>query len=44
MTFTKVQSGFVDLTTSSGLTVGAGNASTPHLTLVTIQLVSLDLF
>jgi len=31
MTFTKVQSGFVDLTTSSGLTVGAGNASTPAL-------------
>ena len=31
MTFTKVQSGFVDLTVSSGLTVGAGNASTPAL-------------
>ena len=31
MTFTKVQSGFVDLTTSSGLTVGAGSASTPAL-------------
>ena len=31
MTFTKVQSGFVDLTTSSGLTVGAGTASTPAL-------------
>lgn len=31
MTFTKVQSGFVDLTTSSGLTVGAGSATTPAL-------------
>ena len=31
MTFTKVQSGFVDLTVSSGLTVGAGTASTPAL-------------
>ena len=31
MTFTKVQSGFVDLTTSSGLTIGAGTASTPAL-------------
>ena len=31
MTLTKVQSGFIDLTTSAGLTVGAGSASTPAL-------------
>ena len=31
MAFTKVQSGFVDLTTSSGLSVGNGSATTPAL-------------
>ena len=31
MAFTKVQSGFIDLSVSSGLTVGAGSASTPAI-------------
>ena len=31
MAFTKVQSGFVDLTTTSGLSVGNGSATTPAL-------------
>lgn len=31
MTLTKVQSGFIDLTTSAGITVGAGSAAVPAL-------------
>ena len=43
MALTKVQSGFVDLSTSSGLSVGTGTSSAPAINLVRQIQVYLEI-